>query len=80
MMDHLRNIGNELKAMLLENQGKALILYLTLLLLAIVFIILAPLLTIWSLNTLGMAIPLNFGTWCAVFWLLAVLKSGQKKS
>ena len=47
-------------------------------LLAILLIIVAPLATIWALNTLfpTLAIPLSFDTWMAAFLLSAVV-SGQ---
>lgn len=47
-------------------------------LLAILLIIVAPLATIWALNTLFpvLAIPLSFDTWMAAFLLSAVV-SGQ---
>lgn len=36
-------------------------------------IILGPIATIWSLNTLfSMSIPYQFETWCAVVWLSMV--------
>ena len=47
-------------------------------LLVILLIIVAPLATIWALNTLfpALAIPLSFDTWMAAFLLSAVV-SGQ---
>lgn len=41
-------------------------------------LLLAPLFTIWSLNTLFpvLAIPYNFFTWVAALWLGAVLSGG----
>jgi hypothetical protein len=45
---------------------------------AIAIIVIAPVATIWALNTLfpALAIPLTFDTWCAAFLLSAVV-SGQ---
>jgi hypothetical protein len=44
----------------------------------ILLLVLAPLLTIWSLNVLFpvLAIPYNFFTWVAALWLGAVLSGG----
>lgn len=43
--------------------------------LIIMLIILGPLLTIWSLNTLfGLQIDINIATWFAMLWLGGVLK------
>lgn len=41
-------------------------------------LIIAPLLTIWSLNALFplLAIPYNFFTWAAALWLGSVLSGG----
>jgi hypothetical protein len=41
-------------------------------------LLLAPLLTIWSLNIMFpvLAIPYNFFTWVAALWLGAVLSGG----
>ena len=38
----------------------------------LVFLALGPIVTIWSLNALGLAIPYTFGTWFAVSWLGAL--------
>ena len=45
---------------------------------AIAIIVIAPVATIWALNTLfpALSIPLTFDTWCAAFLLSAVV-SGQ---
>jgi hypothetical protein len=45
---------------------------------AIAIVVIAPVATIWALNTLfpALAIPLTFETWCAAFLLSAVV-SGQ---
>lgn len=41
--------------------------------LAILAIILGPIATIWSINTLfSVSIPYEFETWCAVVWLSMV--------
>jgi len=47
----------------------------TFLIFLIVLAVFAPAATIWALNTLfpALAIPMNFWTWLAVFWLTAVL-------
>lgn len=54
-----------------------------LVLLIIVLIIVGPLITIWSLNTLfGLGIAYTIWTWLAMAWIGAVLsaKIGQKSS
>ena len=52
------------------------ILFMFIAMLAILF--LAPLFTVWSLNTLFpvLAIPYNMYTWLAALWLGAVLSGG----
>lgn len=51
--------------------------YLILILLLILVIVFAPLLTIWSLNTLfGLGIAYTFWTWAAVVWLQMVTFGG----
>lgn len=48
---------------------------------AILFVVFAPLLAIWSLNTLfpALTIPYTFWTWLAAFLLLGVAK-GQTEA
>lgn len=42
---------------------------------AIVLIIVAPFFTVWSLNHLfGTEIEMTFKTWCAVVWLMTILR------
>ena len=45
--------------------------------LVIVLVIVSPIFSIWALNTLfpTLAIPTNFWTWLAVFWLHVVIGS-----
>jgi len=45
----------------------------------VAFLALGPIVTIWSLNALGLAIPYSFGTWFAVSWLSALLLAGRAK-
>ena len=46
----------------------------------VALIVFAPLATIWSLNTLfALAIPYNFATWFAAFWLTAVFTAKVSK-
>lgn len=43
---------------------------------AVVILILAPLLTIWSLNSLfNKQIPINLNTWAAMSWLIILFNS-----
>jgi len=54
---------------------------LVLIILAIIVFIFAPMITIWSLNTIfGMSIPVNIATWFATLWLGMVVSSGALKS
>jgi hypothetical protein len=47
---------------------------LALILVAIIFVVTGPLITIWALNTLfALAIPSTFATWFATLWLQAAL-------
>ena len=45
----------------------------------VAFLALGPIVTIWSLNALGFAIPYSLGTWFAVSWLSALLLVGRAK-
>ena len=49
----------------------------SLLALVLLFVVLGPLFTIWSLNTLfpTLAIPYNVETWCAVILLAGMIRS-----
>lgn len=39
------------------------------------WVVMAPIVTIWSLNALfSLEIPINLGTWFAVIWLVFLLK------
>lgn len=46
------------------------------LLFIVVWIVLGPIFTIWSLNLVfGLEIPLTFWTWLSVVWLVLVIRS-----
>lgn len=47
--------------------------------LLVVLTLLSPLVTLYALNALGVAIPLTFGTYCAVAWLQFVLAYRSSK-
>ena len=58
------------------NDGTKIVLIGLLVVLLLVLFVLSPIFTIWALNLLfHLEIPVNFGTWCAVQWLLIVMKS-----
>jgi hypothetical protein len=45
----------------------------------ILLFLLAPIFTIWALNTLfPLEIPVNFWTWLSALWLLEVVKTWGK--
>jgi len=56
------------------NNGGEILVVLVLLAMVIVLIIVGPIFTIWSLNTLfQMEIPYNFQTWVAMVWVHTIL-------
>jgi len=45
----------------------------------VLMVTLGPIFTIWSLNYLfNSHIPINFYSWCAVLWLMAVLHGARR--
>jgi hypothetical protein len=47
----------------------------------VALVVLAPLATIWALNTLfAVAIPYTFVSWLATFWLTLVVAAERNKS
>lgn len=56
------------------NNGGEIFVVFVLLAIVIVLIVVGPIFTIWSLNTLfSMEIPYNFQTWVAMIWVHTIL-------
>lgn len=56
------------------NDGWEVFVIVVLLIVVFALVILGPIFTIWSLNTLfGLGIPYTFKTWCATIWIHTIL-------
>jgi hypothetical protein len=56
----------------LKNTKRAIALVL---IVAIIFVILGPIITIWALNTVGFSLELNVFTWTSIFWFHCIIAS-----
>ena len=66
---------------MVNTEMKDLMLIIFLILLICSLIVIFPLLSIWSLNTLfGVGIPYNFATWFAALWLTILVTAKASKS